>query len=329
MNSESKATISAVVVTWNSEKTVKATLDSLRSQTIPVNIIVVDNASSDSTPDLIKENYPEIRLVLNKTNDGFARANNTGISLTDSEWVLLLNPDAWIENDFIEKLLSFADSSESRIGMLGGLLLTAQSAVSTPLSTPIIDSAGIEIFRSRRVRDKLMGCPCTEEHNQSVQVFGVCAAAVLYRREMLEDIAVEGEIFPESFFSYYEDADLAWRAWRRGWTAWFVPDAIGYHHRGGSTTGDKFSRYLTHRNRFWMIARNELLSNLITFLPELLIHEFLMLLRVIRFPYLLKAVFETTIGLKRAQDQYKKVPSTKDTPPPFQRGIGFGRSKSD
>lgn len=314
-----------MVVTWNSEKTIAATLDSLKSQTVPVDIVVVDNASNDRTTQVIEERYPEVRLIRSDTNDGFARANNVGIVETDSDWVLLLNPDASIESKFIEKLLSFADRSKSRIGMLGGILLSAKN----PQSTPIIDSAGIEIFRSRRVRDRLMGCPLPVELNQPERVFGVCAAAVLCRREMLEDIMIESEIFPEAFFSYYEDADLAWRAWRRGWEAWIVPEAVGYHHRGGSPVGGKFSRYLTHRNRFWMIARNEPLSNLISALPELIGHEILMLLRVIRFPYLLKAVFETLMGMPRARNQYRKLPSVSSNPPPFCRGIGFGTNKSE
>ena len=322
MNGLNQPTVAAVIVTWNSSDYIEACLDSLLQQTYPLStIFVVDNNSSDDTADLIAERYPSVTLVRRLVNEGFACGNNIAIAGTKSDWVLALNPDARIAPDFIEKLLNFA-ANDPYIGMMGGLLLRQPESSDDP---PIIDSLGIEIFRSRRVRDAAMGERLPDGLDRAWRVFGICAAAVLYRREMLLDTAISGEIFPEMFFSYYEDADLSWRAWRRGWTAWTVSDAVGWHRRGGSPVGSRFSRYLTHRNRLWLIARNERLSGLWSAWWDILLHEILMKLRIVRYPYLFKAVLESIKGLKEARRAYRELPSTNLEDPPFQKGIGFGR----
>lgn len=320
MESQGKQRIAAVVVTWNSARDITACLDSLINQTREIDdIIVVDNASSDGTPDAIASRYPTVKLERRLENEGFACANNIGIKNTFSDWVLTLNPDAWLAHNWLEVLLSFVEGKD-RIGMLGGKLLTG----GTSSSAPVIDSLGIEIFRSRRVRDRAMGVPDSEELNKVERVFGICAGAALYRRKMLDDVGIMGEVFPERFFAYYEDADLAWRAWRRGWEAWLVPEACGWHKRGGSPIVSRFSRYMTHRNRLGLIARNEPLLETLTALPELLVHETLMLARVIRYPYLIKALFEAIADFPKAIRERKRLLTTNPVPPPFQPGIGFG-----
>lgn len=312
--------VSAVVVTWNSSKDIVRCLDSLLNQTHDLEkVVVVDNASSDGTPDLITSRFPQVTLERKAENEGFARGNNIGIARLSTDWILTLNPDAHLASDWVEKLLSFTEG-KPRIGIVGGKLYKDSSSLD---ESRIIDSAGIEIFRSRRVRDLGMGEPDGEQWNKPMRVFGICAAAALYRRDMMADVSIRGEIFPERFFSYYEDADLAWRAWRRGWEAWMYPDATGWHMRGGSPVGDRFSRYMTHRNRLGMIARNESLLDTLTGFPELVAHEILMLLRVVRYPYLIKAVIEALSHLALSIRDRKRLQSTNPIPPPFRKGIGF------
>ncbi len=322
MNRSNNPTVAVVVVTWNSSRDIAACLDSLLAQSYPIDsIVVVDNASTDGTPDLVAQRYPSVILDRRHANEGFARGNNLGIAATASDWILTLNPDARLEPDYVKLLLEYA-ADRSRIGMLAGKLLREVAAEG---QGEIIDTTGIEIFLSRRVRDRGAGEPARGRWGVPERIFGACACAALYNRELLDDVAVNGEIFPESFFSYYEDADLAWRAWRRGWEAWFVPGALGWHRRGGSPVGNRFSRYMTHRNRLWLIARNEPLRRTLTAAPELLIHEALMALRVVRYPYLLKAVREALQGLPAARRARLRLTETNRAPPPFQPGTGFGR----
>lgn len=313
-------TVSAVVVTWNSKRDIVACVDSLIKQTHKLDsIIVIDNASTDRTCELILEHFTEVMLVAKPDNLGFAAATNIGIRMTDSEWVLTLNPDARLEPDWLERLLDNAERKE-RIGMLGGMLYRDQNGKG---GHRIIDTVGIEIFKSRRVRDRGFGAIDHGQFAIDERVFGICAAGGLYRREMLEDTKIDGEVFAESFFSYYEDADLAWRAWRRGWEAWYVPSAIGWHRRGGSPVGSRFSRELTHRNRYWMIARNEpqwkmLLSGLAFYW-----HEVLIFLRMLRYLYLFGTAVRTFLGIGKAARQRGRLEDCNPTPPPFRRGSGF------
>ncbi len=320
MDSRETPSISAVVVSWNSAEDISTCLDSLLRQTYSLrSIVVVDNASSDSTPDLVAEKYPKVTLIRRETNEGFARGNNIGIAETDSDWVLTLNPDASPEEDYIQRLIEFAEE-RPRIGSMMGKLLRDGRFQG---GEQVIDTTGIEIFRSRRVRDRSAGLPDDGSWEREERVFGVCAAAALYRMEMLRDISPDGEIFPSSFFTYYEDADLAWRAWRRGWEAWYVPQAVCLHKRGGSPIGSRFSRYHTHRNRYWLIARNEQLNRLLKNLPQFVAHEALTAFRMMRYPYLFKASFEALAGLPAAIRYRKTLPDKVVEPPPFKPGTGF------
>jgi len=313
--------VSAVVVTWNSEQDIKACLASVANQNQKLDsIFVIDNASKDGTCDIIKNKFPQIKLIKSDKNLGFAAANNIGIEITDSEWVLTLNPDARIEPDWVEVLLKFAQGKE-RIGTLGGMLYREQSEKT---GDRIIDTTGIEIFSSRRVRDRGFSEIDRGQYADDEQVFGICAAAALYRREMLIDTLIDGEVFPENFFSYYEDSDLAWRGWRRGWEAWYVSKAIGWHRRGGSPVGSRFSRVLTHRNRYWMIARNEPQWKMLLSGFSFYWHEVLIFLRMLRYPYLFGTAVRTFLGIRKSARQRKSLEDSNATPPPFRKGSGVG-----
>ncbi|MFH0766179.1 MAG: glycosyltransferase family 2 protein, partial [Calditrichota bacterium] len=270
------------------------------------------------TADQVARRYPSVILLRQERNEGFARGNNLGLREAVGEWVLTLNPDAWLAPDWLETLLEFA-KDKPHLGMAGGKILKPSEGS----SAQIIDSLGIEIFRSRRVRDIGMGWMDAAIPAAPFRVFGICAAAALYRRSMLNDTQIRGEIFPERFFAYYEDADLAWRAWRRGWETWTIPTATAWHRRGGSPVGAKFSRRLTHRNRWWLIARNESFGETLLAAPEVYVHELLMILRVIRHPSLLKAGWESLGGVVAAIRDYRRLKPLNFSPPPFQRGLGF------
>ena len=150
MNKVIKHRVSAVVVSWNSSKDIVRCLDSLLNQTYDLNkVIVVDNASSDGTSDLVSSRFPQVYLERRTINEGFARGNNLGIAKLSADWVLTLNPDAHLAPDWVEKQLDFT-AGKPRIGMVGGKLFREATS---PHGERIIDSVGIEIFRSRRVRD--------------------------------------------------------------------------------------------------------------------------------------------------------------------------------
>lgn len=254
------APVAVVIVNWNSGAFLPACLDSLRGQTHPPQqTIIVDNASSDGSKERVAGDYPEIDWVDGGCNLGFCKANNLGIRRTTTPFVLVLNPDTRLEADFLEQLLPAFDDPD--VGLAAGKLLRFDGRT--------LDSAGQELGRSRQPKDRGYGKLDRGQFDHDGEVFGVCGAAALYRRAMLESIADPGDTyFDEAFFAFVEDLDLAWRARRLGWRAAYRHCAVGYHARGataerGSSRGPSMLRrrpeirFHIAKNRYLTILRND------------------------------------------------------------------------
>jgi GT2 family glycosyltransferase len=147
-----------------------------------------------------------------------------------------------------------------------------------------LDSTGLFIDRRRRPYDRDQGQPDLDQDDcklTAAYAFGACGAAALYSRAMLEDLAVDGEYFDESFFAYYEDADLAWRAQSRGWQCVYAPSAVATHVRGrgdtlrkrGHATKEAHGPRLALRNRYLMTIKNDALRHFLADLPLILAAE--------------------------------------------------------
>lgn len=209
--------VSVVLVTWNSARYLRRCLEGLRQQShSAVELIAIDNASSDDSAALVEPHAQT--LIRNDTNRGFSAAVNQGIAAARGAYVLLLNPDCYLEPEYIERLV--AAMSRSDVGSATGLLMRARGPEIEPADG--IDSAGIRMTRTGRHLDTA---------TISSEVFGVSGAAAMYRMTFLRDVAVDGEIFDEDFFAYREDADLAWRGRLFGWRALCEPRAVAYHVR--------------------------------------------------------------------------------------------------
>jgi GT2 family glycosyltransferase len=211
--------VSAIVVTWNSAAHLRRCLDGIAAQTLPCEVIVVDNASSDESA-AIAAPYAT-KLIRNFENLGFAAAVNQGIAASTGNFVQLVNPDCFLAPDYCEKLMQAFDTEG--VGMATGKLLLAESPA-------LIDSKGIRMTRSGRHLDIDQG-EQDDKTTENTEVFGVSGAAAMYSREFLDDVAVDGEIFDEDFFAYREDADLSWRGRIFGWRAMYLPAAVAHHVR--------------------------------------------------------------------------------------------------
>ena len=143
-----------------------------------------------------------------------------------------------------------------------------------------LDSAGQSLARSRQPVDRGYSRPDDGRFDREQRVFGVCGAAALYRREMLEQLRDDHGIFDERYFAFYEDLDLAWRAQRRGWQAHYRPQAVGYHARGASGRDAGLAgrwaamlrrpaeiRYHVVKNRYLTILKNDTLRDYLANLP--------------------------------------------------------------
>jgi GT2 family glycosyltransferase len=223
----SRPLVSIVVVTYNSELEIAKCLESVGRQTYsPLEVTVIDNDSKDRTEEIVRSSRTQLRFVKNEVNRGFAAAHNQGIRLTRGEYYIALNPDVDMSPDFVDEVVK-AMEADIRVGSVSGKLLRPSKAEGARL----IDSTGIYMTPSLRHLDRGSGQPDRGQYDRRQYVFGASGAAAAYRRQMLEDVAVDGEYLDEDFFAYREDADLAWRAQLLGWKSLYTPHAVASHER--------------------------------------------------------------------------------------------------
>jgi GT2 family glycosyltransferase len=269
------ASVSVGIVTYNSARDVAACLDAVRAQTLPAGeVLVWDNASTDGSAEVARAGG--VSVVVSGVNIGFAAAANELVRRTAGPYLLLLNPDASLMPDYVERLVSAAES-DSRLGSLTGKLVR-------PAAGPgprVIDSAGHVLYRNRSALNRGENELDRGQYDMAEEVFGVCAAAALYRRAMLEDVRIGDEYFDSRFFAYLEDVDLDWRGRLRGWKAYYVPGAVGIHERGHKGKRRmKHTTVLRHslKNRYLMMLRNDRWIDLARDLPAIAGMETLRLL---------------------------------------------------
>ncbi|MFH2062723.1 MAG: glycosyltransferase family 2 protein [bacterium] len=313
------------IVSWNHARYLPEALASVRRQTHPdLSLVVVDNASSDGTSDLVRNEYPEATLLRNIRNLGFSRAHNQAIDYAranlrrDGEdlFVLVMNPDIVLQPDCIARLMDRM-AHRRDIGSAGCKLLRMHERQDGDLTerdfSDVVDSTGLRIFRTRRTADIGSG-ETDSDFGRTGEVFGPSGALALFRVSALEDVSLLGEFFDEDLFAYKEDADLSWRLKLRGWKSIYVPDAVAYHHRRikgkekasllsivrGRRGRSKFVSRLSYRNHLMLLIKNEHLTNLLLDLPWIATYE----LR--KAVYML--LFEPTTYFPALSDVVRRLP---------------------
>ncbi len=222
--------VSVTLVTYNSGRFIKRCLESALDQVYPdIEVIVIDNASTDGTIDILEHFEDRVRIIYNDENIGFSSAQNQAIALSRGEWVLTLNPDVLLMPGFIQAMVD-AGQLHPRIGSVCGKLLAIPANFELP-DKPLIDSTGMFFTPMMRHLDRGSQQVDNGHFSTCEYVFGATAAAALYRREMIDDISIDGEFFDSDFFVYREDADVAWRAQLLGWRCLYTPTPKGYHVR--------------------------------------------------------------------------------------------------
>jgi GT2 family glycosyltransferase len=222
--------VSVTIVTYNSGRFIKRCLESVLAQKcLHREIIVIDNASTDGTVDILEQFEDRCKIVYNDENIGFAAAQNQAILMSGGEWVMTLNPDVLLLPNFIQALVD-AGQENPRIGTVCGKLLAILANFDLP-DRPLVDSTGIYFTPMLRHLDRGSQEVDNGHYLNHEYVFGATAAAALYRRQMIEDISIDNEFFDADFFVYREDADVAWRAQLFGWRCIYTPHARGYHVR--------------------------------------------------------------------------------------------------
>src|ERR1019366_1254389 len=176
-------------------------LESVLAQRYPLKeIIVIDNASGDGTIDILEQFEDRCQVYYNEENVGFAAAQNQAILMSSGDWVLTLNPDVLLLPNFIQALVD-AGHVNPRVGTVCGKLLAILASFDLP-DRPLVDSTGIYFTPMLRHLDRGSQEVDNGHYLNHEYVFGATAAAALYRRQMIDDIAVDDEFFDPDFFVY-------------------------------------------------------------------------------------------------------------------------------
>ena len=245
MSEQDSPLISVVVLNWNGSQVLDQCLKSLSDQTYrPLEIIVVDNASTDDSVDLIKKGFPGLKLIVNKRNLGFGGGNNVGIQASQGSYIMMLNNDTRLDPRCIEELKRGIEK-EDRYGACASKILLQYEDNLIDAAGIVVCPDGLSIGRGRLERGEL--------YDDEVEVFFASDCACLYRREMLEDIG----LYDEDFFAYADETDMGWRAQLAGWRCLYNPRAVVYHlHSASSGTYSPMKAFLVERNRIWVAVKN-------------------------------------------------------------------------
>ncbi len=237
------ALISIVIPTWNGAPHLPVCFNALRRQTLhPYEIILVDNASSDNTRELVERDYPEVRLIRLPENRRFAGACNIGIRASRGEYVALLNNDT--------------EADENWLASVAATFLTHPDAGFVASKLRLFDQrdrlhAAGDFYSARGVPGNRGVWQVDQGQFDTEYVFGACGAASVYRREMLDKIGLLDEAFEFSC----EDVDLSWRAQLAGYKCAFAHDAI-VNHKVSATGGGILNSYYDGRNFIWLLVKD-------------------------------------------------------------------------
>lgn len=235
--------IAIIIVNWNTRDILHDCLRSVYEQTggIKYEVIVIDNASIDGSAAMVKQEFPQVVLIENSENRGFAAANNQGLIIAKGRYVLLLNPDTLVLDGAVQKVVVYADNHPD-VGVVGCQVWENESTVQqTCFMFPsvwnlILQKSGI--FRLYP-QSRFLGCEkiagWARDSERDVDV--VSGMFMLVRREAIEQVGM----MDEDYFVYAEETDWCYRFWKAGWRCVFTPSARIIHRDGGSKSTEQIS----------------------------------------------------------------------------------------
>jgi len=312
------------ILTYNAQDLIGPCLKSVLKQTYNnIEVLVIDNASIDKTLDVIRKISPKIRIIRNENNLGLSIGYNTGIRESKGEYVLCLNQDVVLDEDFVKNAIEAMEVDDKIAGVQGRLLRITNL---NELRMDTIDTTGLVIFKNRRIVNRGQGEKDKGQYERG-EIFGTDAAASLYRRSALEDIKLpifkggvpqtnHFEYFDEDFFMYKEDVDLSWRFRLYNWKAIYEPKAVGYHLRGAGERAVRnyiaivkerrkisgFAKYHAFKNQRLMQIKNELAGLFFCHFCRIIIKEMAAWLYALCFE---KYAWKAIVGL------FKQIPNAR------------------
>lgn len=257
----SKTTV--VIPNYNGIKYIEACLESLRTSTVPTDIIVVDNGSEDGSRELVLEKFKEVKVIALQENTGFCHAVNVGIEAASTPYIFLLNNDTTIKEDAIEVLEKDMEKFEKAFSV--------QSKMVKMQNPDEIDSAG-DLYCALGWAFAIGKDKKASKYQGLHRVFSSCGGASIYRKPVLDEIG----LFDENHFAYLEDVDLGYRANIFGYENYADMNSLIYH-AGSGFSGSRYNEFkVIHsaRNSIYLIYKNMPLLQKIVNLPFLLLGYF-------------------------------------------------------
>jgi GT2 family glycosyltransferase len=235
--SPASSIISIIIVTYNNEHDIKNCLNSIYNQNdVQPEVFLIDNASKDITVQIVQKEFPQVRLLLNKRNLGYAHANNQGINLSQGKYLLLLNPDARLKPDALFKMMNFMDANLQYSALAPKLLNPDESIQASLREFPSYQILFWEITGLSRLfpHHRYFGRWRMGyfDYNKIAEIDQPLASCLLIRKQVFEKIGQFDEIFP----IFFNDVDFSKRMKKAGFKTVYLPDAEVYHYRGASTS---------------------------------------------------------------------------------------------
>jgi GT2 family glycosyltransferase len=250
--------VSVIIASWNTRDLLGACLESLR---VPIEsgwceVIVVDNGSSDGSPEMVRERFPAVTLLCPGRNLGFGGGNNLGLRAAHGRYLMLLNSDTEVPEGTLEAMCEFMDS-HPRVGMLGPKLLNPDGSVQ--LSCRRFPSYRTALFNRYSLLTRLFPRnPYSVEylmtdsgHSATREVDWVSGACLMTRREAVDDVG----LLDEAFFMYAEDVDWCYRMHQKGWKVVYFPEVQVLHHVGRSTRSAPFRMTVERHRSMWIFYK--------------------------------------------------------------------------
>jgi GT2 family glycosyltransferase len=298
--------VSIITVNLNGRNHLARFLDSIVAQDYPrdrIEVLVVDNGSSDGSLDLVRTDHPQVRVLTNATNVGFARANNQGAAQARGHYLALLNNDTRLDPKWVSQMVSCLESAPADVVCVGSMMVTWDgSRVDFGGATLAFNGIGFQRDSGRPVHASVEAEP--------EEMLFACGGALMVERDVF--LATGG--FDDDFFAYLEDVDFGWRLWVLGFRVLFCPYAIAYHRH--NATSSRFDEYrknvLIERNALYCMFKNYDADTLSTVLaPSLLL--------MVKHMALRSGIRRGDFSFASPEERRIKAPVAEPLPRPSQR----------
>ena len=240
--------ISILIPNYNGAHFLRECLNSIKAQSYKdFEVIVVDNASGDNSVDILRKEYPEVKVVLSESNLGFAGANNRGYKEAKGEYILFLNNDTKLDKDCFKFLTEKAEANKQKVGVVFAKILRMDQPEIYDAVGSYLTSFGFLYHLGFREVDK-------GEYDNLKYIFSPKGVCFLVARKVIDKIG----LFDDDYFAYFEESDFFWRVWLNNYKIAFVSKALVYHKVGGTCTrlSSPFIDYHSFKNRIASLIKN-------------------------------------------------------------------------